>query len=77
MIGFYILHNEDDFPRHPFANEVLEPVLGKGLSSVSGEDWKRLRAIINPMFYHNNLRRMGQCMAKVRFLLLKVKFTGV
>lgn len=45
------------FPKHQLLEELLEPLLGRGILAVSGTEWETQRKMVYPAFTHANLRR--------------------
>ncbi|TZG25170.1 cytochrome P450 [Sphingomonas montanisoli] len=53
---------EKVFPKHPFLNDLLDPLIGNSVFSANGEDWEQQRAMVNPAFAHTNLKRVYPAM---------------
>jgi cytochrome P450 len=49
-IGRIFLDHRDNYPRPGLAKRILAPVLGNGLLSAEGEDWKTQRRLVAPTF---------------------------
>jgi cytochrome P450 len=47
-----------EFPKHWLLNDLLEPILGKGLFIANGEEWENQRQMVTPAFIHTNLKRV-------------------
>ena len=45
------------YPKHPFLNDLLDPLIGNSVFSANGQDWEDQRAMVNPSFQHTALRR--------------------
>ena len=71
---------EGTFPKHWLLNDLLDPLLGKGVFSVNGQEWSYQRQMINPAFAHTNLARafpaMQAACASLITLLKAMDHTG-
>jgi len=52
------------FPKLPAFYDPSKSVMGNGIVAASGEHWKMLRNIINPLFYHNQLKQFSKYMTE-------------
>ncbi|MEZ5774557.1 MAG: cytochrome P450 [Hyphomicrobiaceae bacterium] len=50
-----LLDEREQFPRTALENRILGPLLGKGLLTADGADWKWQRQIVAPLFRHHDL----------------------
>jgi cytochrome P450 len=70
-----ILEKEaDKFPKHKLFHEALYPLIGDGVFTTNGEQWKNQRKMINPSFAHTNLNKVFCSMNQVaKNLVTKIK----
>jgi cytochrome P450 len=50
MIGHVLLDNHANYVRPRLTRQILEPAIGNGLLTASGEDWRKQRRIVAPTF---------------------------
>jgi len=55
LIKTVLLDKHDLFRRTPITQRILEPLLGKGVLTADGADWKWQRQTAAPVFRHNDL----------------------
>lgn len=53
-----LLEEVEHFPKHPFTFWVLEPLIGRGVFSVNGEEWRRQRRLIDQALQQARLTRV-------------------
>lgn len=57
LIKKVLVDDMEKFPKHKLLEELLEPLLGRGIFAVSGKEWETQRKMVYPAFTHANLRR--------------------
>jgi cytochrome P450 len=62
MIGHVLLDNHANYVRPKLTRKILEPAIGNGLLTASGEDWRRQRRIIAPTFSPQAVLNMAAIM---------------
>jgi cytochrome P450 len=50
MVGRVMLDNKANYPRPGIAQRILSPLVGNGLLSAEGDDWRKQRKIVAPTF---------------------------
>lgn len=63
MIGHVLLDNAANYTRPRLTRQILQPVIGNGLLSAEGEDWRKQRKIVAPTFAPAAVANMAQLMA--------------
>ena len=63
MIGHVLLDNHANYVRPKLTRQILKPVIGNGLLSAEGEDWRKQRRIVAPTFAPGAVARMAGLMA--------------
>ncbi|MEI6360042.1 MAG: cytochrome P450 [Synechococcus sp. ELA619] len=48
----------ESFPKHPYTLWILEPLIGRGIFSVNGEEWARQRRIVDQALQTAQLQRV-------------------
>jgi len=48
----------DQFPKHPYTLWILEPLIGRGIFSVNGEEWAHQRRLVDQAFQVAHLQRV-------------------
>jgi cytochrome P450 len=51
-LSHILVHNESNYTKNGFSNQRLEPFLGAGLLTNSGEAWQVMRQQVQRQFYH-------------------------
>ncbi len=64
MIGHVLLDNHANYVRPKLTRQILKPVIGNGLLSAEGEDWRKQRRIVAPTFAPGAVARMAGLMAE-------------
>lgn len=64
MIGHVLLDNHANYVRPKLTRQILKPVIGNGLLSAEGEDWRKQRRIVAPTFAPGAVTRMAGLMAE-------------
>ena len=57
LIKQIMVDDVKNFPKHHLLEELLEPIIGRSIFAVSGDEWQRQRKMVYPAFTHANLRR--------------------
>lgn len=60
-----LLDNRENYLRPRIAQRLLSPLIGNGLLSSEGEDWRRQRRIVAPTFAPGAVAGMAQAIARV------------
>ncbi|WND01992.1 cytochrome P450 [Temperatibacter marinus] len=69
-----LVDESDDFPKSEVMYRTLEPLVGRSVFSVNGEEWKAQRKRLAPAFAHLHVQRgFGGMMAAVDRMLKEVK----
>ena len=53
-----LVEEVEQFPKHPFTFWVLEPLIGRGVFSVNGEEWRSQRRLIDQALQQARLTRV-------------------
>ncbi|GFV03879.1 cytochrome P450 3A5 [Trichonephila clavipes] len=63
-----------DFHIFPYRRDIVsgDPLSDKSVTSLSGEDWKRIRTIITPAFTSRRMRQMGSIINECTETVLEV-----
>ncbi len=62
MIGHVLLDHHSNYVRPRLSRQILEPAIGNGLLTASGEDWRKQRRIVAPTFSPQAVLRMAAIM---------------
>ncbi|KAF7074001.1 hypothetical protein CFC21_078913 [Triticum aestivum] len=54
-----VLEDRTELFQKDYLNPSLERIFGKGLLTTNGDDWKRHRRVVYPIFYHENLKSVS------------------
>ncbi|XBH71786.1 hypothetical protein VPH35_099189 [Triticum aestivum] len=54
-----VLENRTELFQNDYLNPILERIFGKGLVTTNGDDWKRHRRVVHPIFNHENLKSVS------------------
>jgi cytochrome P450 len=65
MVGRVLLDNKENYIRPRIAQRILSPLIGNGLLSSEGEDWKTQRRIVAPTFAPVAVAKMTGAIAHV------------
>jgi len=63
MIGHVLLDNHANYVRPRMSRQILKPLIGNGLLSSEGEDWRKQRRIVAPTFAPGAVAGMAALMA--------------
>jgi cytochrome P450 len=64
-VGRVLLDNKENYIRPRLVQRVLAPVIGNGLLSSEGEDWRKQRKIVSPTFAPGAVAKMIPLLATV------------
>jgi cytochrome P450 len=64
MIGHVLLDNHANYLRPRLTQQILKPLIGNGLLSSEGEEWRRQRRIVAPTFAPHAVAGMATLMAE-------------
>jgi cytochrome P450 len=77
LVRQVLVDQVDRFPKHPFTQWLLEPLIGRGIFSVNGAEWARQRRLMDQAFQVAQLRRVvPQMQGAVQALLLRLERAG-
>ncbi len=65
MVGRVLLDNKENYIRPRIAQRILSPLIGNGLLSSEGEDWKKQRRIVAPTFAPGAVAKMTGAISHV------------
>ncbi len=65
MVGRVLLDNKENYLRPRIAQRILSPLIGNGLLSSEGEDWRKQRRIVAPTFAPGAVAKMAGPIAEV------------
>ncbi len=65
MIGHVLLEHKENYIRPGIAQRIMAPVIGNGLLSAEGEDWRKQRKIVAPTFAPGAVAGMAAIVANV------------
>ena len=65
MVGRVLLDNKENYTRPRIAQRILSPLIGNGLLSSEGDDWKKQRRIVAPTFAPGAVAKMTGAIAHV------------
>ena len=65
MVERVLLGNKENYLRPRIAQRILSPLIGNGLLSAEGEDWKKQRRIVAPTFAPGAVAKMSAIIASV------------
>ena len=71
LVRRVLVDEVDDFPKHPYTLWILEPLIGRAIFSVNGEEWAFQRRLIDQAFQIANLKRVFPSMSLATESLLK------
>jgi cytochrome P450 len=64
-VGRVLLDNKENYLRPRIAQRILSPLVGNGLLSSEGEDWRKQRKIVAPTFAPGAVAKMSKTIADV------------
>jgi len=78
LVRQVLVEQPDTFPKHPYTQWILEPLIGQGLFAVNGAEWQRQRRLVDQALQVTQLRRVFPLMAgAVRAMLERLEAQGV
>ncbi len=70
LIRKVLVEEVDQFPKHPYTLWILEPLIGRAIFSVNGEEWQWQRRLIDQAFQVAELKRVFPAMSDATKALL-------
>jgi cytochrome P450 len=58
LVRQVLVDQPDTFPKHPYTQWILEPLIGQGLFAVNGAEWQRQRRLVDQALQVTQLRRV-------------------
>ena len=58
LVRQVLVEEPDSFPKHPYTQWILEPLIGRGIFAVNGAEWQRQRRLIDQALQAAQLRRV-------------------
>jgi cytochrome P450 len=58
LVRQVLVEESEAFPKHPYTQWILEPLIGQGLFAVNGAEWQRQRRLIDQALQAAQLRRV-------------------
>ena len=58
LVRRVLVEEVENFPKHPYTLWILEPLIGRAIFSVNGEEWARQRRLIGQAFQAAQLERV-------------------
>ena len=58
LVRQVLVEEPDTFPKHPYTQWILEPLIGQGLFAVNGAEWQRQRRLVDQALQVTQLRRV-------------------
>ncbi|WP_320667364.1 cytochrome P450 [Prochlorococcus sp. MIT 1307] len=78
LVRKVLVDEVDLFPKHPYTLWILEPLIGRAIFSVNGEEWAIQRRLIDQAFQVANLKKAFPAMtAATSSLLHRLEMNGV
>ncbi len=71
LVRRVLVEEVDAFPKHPYTQWILEPLIGRAIFSVNGEEWARQRRLVDQAFQAAQLQRVFPAMAEATEALLQ------
>ena len=77
LVRQVLVDQVESFPKHPLTLWLLEPLIGRAIFSVNGEEWARQRRLVDQAFQVAQLRRVfPQMQGAVESLLQRLQRSG-
>ncbi|MEI8251414.1 MAG: cytochrome P450 [Synechococcus sp. ELA057] len=77
LVRQVLVDQVERYPKHPLLFWLLQPLIGRGLFSVNGEEWARQRRLVDQAFQVAQLRRVvPQMQGAVAALLERLEAVG-
>ncbi len=58
LVRQVLVEEPETFPKHPYTQWLLEPLIGQGLFAVNGAEWQRQRRLVDQALQVTQLRRV-------------------
>jgi cytochrome P450 len=58
LVRQVLVEESEAFPKHPYTQWILEPLIGQGLFAVNGAEWQRQRRLVDQALQAAQLRRV-------------------
>ena len=71
LVRRVLIEEVENFPKHPYTLWILEPLIGRAIFSVNGEEWARQRRLIDQAFQAAQLERVYPAMAAATDAMLE------
>lgn len=71
LVRRVLIEEVENFPKHPYTLWILEPLIGRAIFSVNGEEWARQRRLIDQAFQAAQLDRVYPAMAAATDAMLE------
>lgn len=71
LVRRVLVEEVENFPKHPYTLWILEPLIGRAIFSVNGEEWARQRRLIDQAFQATQLERVYPAMAAATDAMLE------
>ena len=77
LVRQVLVEEPEAFPKHPYTQWILEPLIGKGLFAVNGAEWQRQRRLVDQALQVTQLRRVFPLMqGAVQTMLERLESQG-
>jgi len=70
LVRKILVEEVEEFPKHAYTLWILEPLIGRAIFSVNGEEWEIQRRLIDQVFQIANLKRVFPSMVEATQALL-------
>ena len=70
LVRKILVEEVEEFPKHVYTLWILEPLIGRAIFSVNGEEWAIQRRLIDQAFQIANLKRVFPSMVEATQALL-------
>ena len=77
LVRQVLVDEAEAFPKHPYTQWILEPLIGQGLFAVNGAEWQRQRRLVDQALQVTQLRRVFPLMqGAVQTMLERIESQG-
>ncbi len=77
LVRQVLVDDPEAFPKHPYTQWILEPLIGQGLFAVNGAEWQRQRRLVDQALQVTQLRRVFPLMqGAVQTMLERLESQG-
>ena len=66
-----LVHEVEAFPKHPYTLWILEPLIGRAIFSVNGDEWARQRRLLDQAFQVAQLEKVFPAMEAAKEAMLE------